>query len=100
MFTSLAVEELIRQTVDHTFPKWAIGPEGTSSKAIEFRRSLHERYLEPNLTKQSQDKAHLASQARGVPVPPLKSAPILLFAGEKLRRRIATSSGGCIDLDT
>lgn len=44
--------------------------------------ALHEKYLKPYLTMQSQYKVLLMKQARVAPIPAMKCIPIHLFVGE------------------
>ena len=72
VFTPLSLEERLRQTTGQTLATWTIGPGTTSPEEVASGQALCEMYLEPYLTTQSQYKARLEMQARGVPVPPIK----------------------------
>uniref|UniRef100_A0AAV1V920 Uncharacterized protein n=1 Tax=Peronospora matthiolae TaxID=2874970 RepID=A0AAV1V920_9STRA len=81
-FTPPSVEERLRQAAGQTLATWVIGHGPKTPEEVVSCHALCERYLEPHLTTQSQYKARLDMQARNTPVPPIKSIPILLFAGE------------------
>uniref|UniRef100_M4BJ96 Uncharacterized protein n=1 Tax=Hyaloperonospora arabidopsidis (strain Emoy2) TaxID=559515 RepID=M4BJ96_HYAAE len=82
VFTPPSVEESLRQKTGQSLATWTIGPVAASLEEAASGQALRERYLEPSLTTQSQYKARLELQARGAPVTPIKSVPILLSAGE------------------
>ena len=64
LFTSLGLEERIRQMTGHSLATWTSGDEMSSSDEI------------------ASCQLRLDTQSRGAPVPPIKGIPILLFAGE------------------
>uniref|UniRef100_A0AAV1UC75 Uncharacterized protein n=1 Tax=Peronospora matthiolae TaxID=2874970 RepID=A0AAV1UC75_9STRA len=82
VFTPPSVEERLRQAAGQTLATWVIVHGPKTPEEVVSCQALHERYLEPHLTTQIQYKARLDMQARGAPVPPIKSTPILLLAGE------------------
>uniref|UniRef100_A0AAV1TG29 Uncharacterized protein n=1 Tax=Peronospora matthiolae TaxID=2874970 RepID=A0AAV1TG29_9STRA len=82
VFTSLSVEELLRQTTGQTLATWTIGPVTTFPEEVAKGQTLCERYLESYLTAQSQYKARLDQQARSAPVPPINIIPFLLYASK------------------
>uniref|UniRef100_A0AAV1UN73 Uncharacterized protein n=1 Tax=Peronospora matthiolae TaxID=2874970 RepID=A0AAV1UN73_9STRA len=82
VFTLPSVEERLRQAAGQTLATWVIGHGPKTPEEVVSCQALHERYLEPHLTTQSQHKARLDMQARDAPVPPIKGIPLLLLAGE------------------
>uniref|UniRef100_A0AAV1UT00 Uncharacterized protein n=1 Tax=Peronospora matthiolae TaxID=2874970 RepID=A0AAV1UT00_9STRA len=85
VFTPPSVKERLRQAAGQTLATWVIGHGPKTPEEVVSCQALRERYLEPHLMTQSQYKARLDMQARGIPVPPIKGIPILLLAGETLR---------------
>uniref|UniRef100_A0AAV1UMA8 Uncharacterized protein n=1 Tax=Peronospora matthiolae TaxID=2874970 RepID=A0AAV1UMA8_9STRA len=77
VFTPPSVEELLRQAAGQTLATWVIDHGPKTPEEVVSCQALRERYLEPHQTTQSQYKARLDMQARGVPVPPIKGIPIL-----------------------
>uniref|UniRef100_A0AAV1UGV9 Uncharacterized protein n=1 Tax=Peronospora matthiolae TaxID=2874970 RepID=A0AAV1UGV9_9STRA len=61
---------------------WVIDHGPKTPEEVGSCQALCERYLEPHLTNQSQNKALFDMQARGALVPLIKGIPILLLAGE------------------
>uniref|UniRef100_A0AAV1UZQ4 Uncharacterized protein n=1 Tax=Peronospora matthiolae TaxID=2874970 RepID=A0AAV1UZQ4_9STRA len=82
VFTPPSVEERLRQAAGQTLATWVIGHGPKTPEEVVSCQSLRERYLEPDLTTQSQYKARLDMQARRAPVPPIKGILILLSASE------------------
>ena len=56
IFTSLNVDERIKQTSRYYMMSWTIDPESRTANEIEEREERRERYLEPFVTTQIQYK--------------------------------------------
>ena len=52
VFTTLSVEERLRQTTGQTFATWTIGPVAASLEEGASGQALREKYLKPYLTTQ------------------------------------------------
>ena len=68
----------IRQTVGQPLAMWIIGPTETTPEEVEARRVLRERYLVTYVMTQSQYKARILKQGHEVPIPLVRSVPVIL----------------------
>ena len=55
-----------------------VGPTETTPEEVEARRVLRERYLVTYVMTQSQYKARILKQGHEVPVPLVRSVPVIL----------------------
>uniref|UniRef100_A0AAV1U4M4 Uncharacterized protein n=2 Tax=Peronospora matthiolae TaxID=2874970 RepID=A0AAV1U4M4_9STRA len=82
VFTPPSVEERLRQAAGQTLATWVIGHGPKTPEEVVSCQALRERVpgAAPNDSKSIQGTPDM--QARGAPVPPIKSIPILLLSGE------------------